>query len=208
MGTASWFLGIFFDWTVTTTSVSVHLSQEGFISKLLDRHGLTDCNPSPSPYRSGFVMDRIVPDAETPSPEFVTQYQSLIGGLTWLHISTRPDISVAHKLLCVHLQKPSTGHMMAAKHVLHYLKGFSTRGIHFTTLGTHRKLTGYYDYPKASNEKATSYCDANWGPQYASQPNDTNKSDIMTIDECRSLQGVIIVRMGGAVAWKSHRETC
>jgi hypothetical protein len=140
------------------------------------------------------------------SAEFVTQHQSLIGGLTWLHISTRPDIGVAHKLLCTHLQTPSSGHMAAAKHVLRCLKGSATRGIRFTTLGTHDKLTGYYDYPMASNEKASSYCDANWGPQDMSQPTETNRGDIMAIDECRSLQGVIIIRMGGAIAWKSNRE--
>jgi hypothetical protein len=206
MGTVSWFLGIFFDWKVTSSYVSVHLSQEGFVSELLERHGLTDCNPSPSPYRSGFVIDRIPEDDEPPSAEAITQYQSLIGGLTWLHISTRPDIGVAHKLLCAHLQRPSSGHMTAAKHILRYLKGSSSRGIRFTSKGHHGKLTGYYDYPIASNDKTSSYCDANWGPQDASQPNDSNKDDLVTIDECRSLSGVIIVRMGGAVAWKSNRE--
>jgi hypothetical protein len=50
MGMVAWFLGIFFEWTVTPSHVSVHLSQEGFVSALLDRHGLTDCNPSPSVY--------------------------------------------------------------------------------------------------------------------------------------------------------------
>jgi hypothetical protein len=73
--------------------------------------------------------------------------------------------------------------MAAAKHVLQYLKGSATRGIHFTTLGTHGKLTSYYDYPMASNKKAASICDANWEPQDASQPNESNKTDVMTINE-------------------------
>ena len=188
MGTASWFLGIFFELTVTPTRVSAHLSQEGFVNELLDRHHLVNCNPSPSPYCSGFVIDRIPIDSEPPSAEFVTQYQSLIGGgLTWLHISTRPDIGIAHKLLCAHLQSPSSSHMTAVKHVLRYLKGSATRGIRFKSQGSHGELTGYYDYPIACTTKATAYCDANWGPQDASQPTEANKLDL-TIDECRSLQ--------------------
>ena len=206
MGTVSWFLGIFFERTVTRTRISAHLSPEGFVNELLDRHHLVDGNPSPSPYRSGFVIDRIPIDSESASAEFVTQYQSLIGGLTWLHISTRPEIGVAHKLLCTHLQSPSSSHMTAAKHVLCYLAGSAARGIRFTSQGSHGKLTGYYDYPIACTTKATAYCDANWGPQDASQPTESNKLAHMTIDECRSLQGMIIVRMGGAVAWKSYRE--
>jgi hypothetical protein len=153
------------------------------------------------------VIGRIPTEAETPTDEFIKQYQSIIGGLTsWLHISTRPDIGVAHKLLCSHLQTPSSGHMAAAKHVLRYLKGSATRGLRFTSQGKHGKLTGYYDYPIPSDEKTSSYCDANWGPHDASQLNERNKSDRMTIDECRSLSGVIIMRMGGATAWKSNRE--
>lgn len=67
-----------------------------------------------------------------------------------------------------------------------------------TSKGKHGKLTGYYDYPIASDDMASSYCDANWGPQDASQPNHTNKHDCMIIDEqCHSLDvGIIIVRMG------------
>jgi hypothetical protein len=35
MGPVSWFLGIFFEWTVTAKCVLAHLLQEGFVAKLL-----------------------------------------------------------------------------------------------------------------------------------------------------------------------------
>lgn len=128
---------------------------------------------------------------------------SLIGGLTWLYISTRPNIGVAHKLLCSHLQKPSSGHMTAGKHILRYLKGSAIRGIRFTSKGEHGQLsTGWpatkCDYPIASNDRTSSHCDANsWGPQDAShQPNHSNKDDRMTIDDFRGvpLPGKLTVR--------------
>jgi hypothetical protein len=95
-----------FEWTVTPKCMSAHLSQEGFVTELLEQHGLTNCNPSPMPHRSGFVIDQIL--VEPPLAEFITQHQLLMGGLTWVHVSTLPDIGVAHKLLCAHLQTPST----------------------------------------------------------------------------------------------------
>jgi hypothetical protein len=67
MGLVSWFLGVFFEWTVTAKRVSAHLSKEGFVAELLERHRLADCNPSPTPHRSGFVIDRIRPRNSLPN---------------------------------------------------------------------------------------------------------------------------------------------
>ena len=74
--------------------------------------------------------------------------------------------------------------------------------------GSQGELTAgyYYDYPIACTAKAAAYCDTNWGPRNTSQPTGSNKLDRMTIDECRLLEGMIIVCMEGAVAWKSYQE--
>ena len=127
-------------------------------------------------------------------------------GSTWIFISTRPDIGVARKLLCDRLQTPSTGHLTAAKHVLRSLKGSASRGIRFFSDGNHGELTSFHQYPIADTGKATAYCDANWGPQDASNPTEANQFEVLAIDECKSLQGILIVRMGGAIAWKGYRE--
>jgi hypothetical protein len=95
---------------------------------------------------------------------------------------------------------------VAAKHVLRYLKGLASRGICFSSDGDHGELTAFYQCPIACTGKALACCDANWGPQDASNPTETTKHDRMTIDECRSLQGILVVRMGGAVAWKGCQE--
>jgi hypothetical protein len=125
--------------------------------------------------------------------EFITQHQWLVGGLTWIHILNRPDIGVAHKLLCAYLQRPSTGHMKAAKHVLRCLKGSASRGIRFSSDGDHGELTAFYQHPIACTGKASACCDANWGPQDASNPTETTKHDRVTMDDCRLLQGILVV---------------
>jgi hypothetical protein len=65
----------------------------------------------------------------------------------------------------------------------------------------------FCDHPVACASKSAACFDANWGPQDASHPTDSNKLDRMTVDqEHRLLQGMIVVQMGSAVAWKSHCE--
>ena len=49
--------------------------------------------------------------------------QSLMGGLNWLAINTRPDISTAYSLLSQFNSNPSQGRWDAGQHVLRYLKG-------------------------------------------------------------------------------------
>lgn len=121
---------------------SCHRKDSSMNSSIATVSQLTDCNAFPSPHCSGFVVDCIPADSKSPSAKFITQHQSLLGCLTWLHMSKRPDFGIAHKLLCAHLQSPSsTGHMTAAKHVLSHLKGSATRGIRFSSQGTHGKLT-------------------------------------------------------------------
>jgi hypothetical protein len=37
MGPVFWFLGVYFEWTVMPKRLSAHLSQEGFVTKLLEQ---------------------------------------------------------------------------------------------------------------------------------------------------------------------------
>jgi hypothetical protein len=56
MGRVTWFLGIYFEWTVTSDTVGIHLSQEGYISELLRQNQMEQCNGTATPYRSGLVL--------------------------------------------------------------------------------------------------------------------------------------------------------
>ena len=100
MGPISWFLGIYFAWFPSPADhhLSFHLSQEAYLRNLLERFDMVDCRPAPTPYRSGLVFDRIVPDGAALLPlahtaTTLTLYQSLVGALNWgLAVSTCPDI--------------------------------------------------------------------------------------------------------------------
>ena len=207
MGAVSWFLGCSYEWHYLKDGrLTCHISQQAYVEQLLDRFDMTECVPSNRLYKQGFPIDRI-PQTGPPSDkeeEFIKEYQSLMGGLTWLVISTRPDINVATKLLSQFNSRPSPGHMDSAKYVLRYLKSCSSHGIWFTQ-GDER-LTGHVGIPGVcSPDELITFTDACWGPQDASQP---KPGDTRTVHmaEMNSLQGFIVTRMGGALLWGVNRE--
>ena len=63
--------------------------------------------------------------------QLVKKYQSLIGGLNWLSINTRPDINTMYILLSQFNCNVSKGHLESKKYVLQYLKHTSSHGIRF-----------------------------------------------------------------------------
>jgi hypothetical protein len=59
MGTAEFFLGIKFDWTVSTSGdVDCRLSQEAYAATIVDELGLSaaNANSHATPYQSGFLL--------------------------------------------------------------------------------------------------------------------------------------------------------
>ncbi|CAB9496900.1 expressed unknown protein [Seminavis robusta] len=137
MGDLSFYLGAHYDWQVILDGrLCIHCLQEGHIHKMLDQHSMLDANAVDSPYRSGLPIDRVRHDGLDPSekPLLVKAYQSIVGSLNWISLSTRPDITPVTSLLATYLHNPSPGHLTSAKHVLRYLKGSSGWGITYTQI--------------------------------------------------------------------------
>ena len=71
----------------------------------------------------------------------VTQYRQIIGSLMYL-TNTRPDICFVVNTLSQYLVQPRHVHLIAAKHVMRYLKATINFGIYYD--GSHEyKLYGY-----------------------------------------------------------------
>ena len=172
MGDASWFLGQRYEWhNDENGKISCHISQQAMIDGMLEKHNYSHCTTARSPYRSGLKIDRIELDGIDPSQKekLVREYQSIVGGLNWLSINTRPDISTAYSLLSQFNSNPSKGHLDAAKYVLRYLKHTSSHGIWFKQ-GENR-LHGSVAIPEESKEnELIVFTDSNFGPQDASKP--------------------------------------
>jgi hypothetical protein len=187
---------------------------------MLDQFGLTDANPVATPYRSGHLIDRNPHDGVPPEskPTLVKAYQSLVGGLNWLSLSTRPDISAATILLATYLHNPSKGHLESAKHVLRYLGATIDWGIRYTQpppssdgdpFDPEDCIKGMVAWPTDDTprvpilDRLDTYSDSNWGPQDASRP---KPGETRTDAEMYSLYGALITYMGGPIDWCCERE--
>jgi hypothetical protein len=223
MGLVEWFLGIHFSWRFTSSRVDVHLNQTGFAANLVKLFCRDSWDPTPmaTPYWSGVPINSIapLPDVDdSPSQLRRTEaYQSLIGSIGWLAMATRPDLAPVHSFLSSYNSKPSSGHMKAALHALHYIHSTHDFGIHFTLLATDpvhtfvhfsdsSDIEAYTDakLPSPSHQSPlTSYSNACWGSQIGSAVRD---GTLLPLFKCRSMSGGIIFCQGGPIAWTAVKS--
>ena len=104
-------------------------------------------------------------------------YQSAIGSLLYLSGGTRPDITFSVSNLAKFSAKPYKQHWTAIKHVMRYLKGTINFGILYT---------------KQESEDFVAYSDADWAGD---------------LDDCKSTSGYLFKISGGAVSWRSKKQS-
>jgi hypothetical protein len=223
MGLVEWFLGIHFSWRFTSSRVDVHLNQTGFAANLVELFCQDSWDPTPMaiPYWSGVPIDSITPSPDVDdSPSQLRQteaYQSLIGSTGWLATATQPDLAPVHSFLSSYNSKPSSGHMKAALHALHYIHSTHDFGIHFASLATDPVHT-FVHFPDSSDVEAytdakppspshqsplTSYSDACWGSQIGSAVRD---GTLLPLFKCRSMSRGITFCWGGPITWTAVRQ--
>ncbi|XP_062081272.1 uncharacterized mitochondrial protein AtMg00810-like [Humulus lupulus] len=139
LGPLSFFLGI----AVTRHAHGLFLSQTQYAAKIIDRAGMSNCSPCPTPVDT---KSKLSATADTPYDD-PTKYRSLAGALQYLTF-TRPDISYAVQQICLHMHAPTNEHMSALKRIIRYLQGTLSFGLHLSKSNIHRII---------------SYTDADWG---------------------------------------------
>ncbi|GFY01843.1 retrovirus-related Pol polyprotein from transposon TNT 1-94 [Trichonephila clavipes] len=105
-------------------------------------------------------------------------YREAVGSLMFLAIVTRPDIAYAVGVLSQVLDKPQQIHWTMVKRILKYLNGTKKYGIMYLSV---------------SSATLESYSDSD----YAGDP--------LTR---RSTSGMVFKYNGGAIAWRSQRQSC
>eukprot|EP00253_Pinus_taeda_P003828 PITA_03828 len=132
LGYVHYYLGI----EVTQHPKSIFLSQKKYIGDLLNRFGMTECNPFTTPMEQNLKLTSI----EGKEFEDATKYRQLVGSINYL--TTTTDISFAVGILSRFMQKPCEGHWCAVKRVLRYLKETQDLGIKYTQVDDF-SLIGY-----------------------------------------------------------------
>eukprot|EP00253_Pinus_taeda_P018028 PITA_18028 len=133
LGYVHYYLGI----ELTQHPNSIFLSQKKYTRDLLNKFGMTECNPLTTIMEQNLKLTSI----EGKKFEDATKYRQLVGSLNYL-TTTRPDILFVVGILSRFMQKPCEGHWSAVKRVLRYLKGTQDFGIKYTQVDDF-SLIGY-----------------------------------------------------------------
>lgn len=118
------------------------ISQEASISKILNKFGMTECNPVKSPMEKGLQLQK----GESPTNPNLP-YRQLLGSLMYIMVCSRPDICYHVGYLGRFQENPNEIHWQHLKRVLRYLKG------------TMKMKLNFRNY---SDEPVIGYADADW----------------------------------------------
>ena len=168
VGKLHYFLGM----TIVQKENEIWIGQP---QNLLEKYGMQNCKSVNTPVDANSKLEMATSNDPCIDQQ---QYQSVIGSLMYLSVSTRPDISFAVGNLARQSSHPTSTHWKALKRVLRYLKGTVNYGIKYT---------------KSDQKECMGYSDADWAGD---------------VNDRKSTSGYLFMMNGGAVTWKSKKQSC
>jgi histone deacetylase 1/2 len=124
LGSLHYFLGI----EVKSLSNGVSLSQETYISDVLQRVGMGKCKAVTTPLSTYEKLS--ISEGDLLDDANATRYRSIVGALQYVTL-TRPDISFTVKKVYQFFHAPTTLHWTTVKIILWYLRHTLTFGLKF-----------------------------------------------------------------------------
>ena len=158
---------------ITCTRSDINIDQCDYLEKVLTRFQLTDAKAAITP-----LLTNWEPKANTgkASAAEITCYQSIIGSLLYIMISTRPNIAFAVTYLSQFSTNPTEDHYKAAQHICRYL------------VGTHDyKLI----YTHEEDKGLVAYTNSDWAADKIWR---------------HSITGYFFKLANGIISWRSHAQ--
>ena len=177
LGATEFLLGVGITRDRSKRSISLH--QRQFILDMLERYGMSDCQPVHTPMSPNTILTKDMDPLAPEEKEFMCSipYLSAIGTLQYLATMTRADIAYVVVLLARFSSNPGPKDWQAVKHLFRYLKG---------TLEYKLTYSG-----ELGSDIFTAYCDAAHGD---------------CKDSGRSTGGYLTMMAGGAIGWSSKLQ--
>lgn len=174
-GLCKQFLGI----EVNQNHQGISLSQEQFVNELLDTYEMSNCKNVYVPLNPGIKLEKCDECNDQCKKVNGAKYQSIIGSLMYLAISTRPDILHSVSKLAQFNSNPHEIHWNAAKHLLKYLN-FTKKYVLF--------------YKREPSKEFKGFVDADWGSDNWDR---------------KSYSGFIFMMgEGSPICWESKKQSC
>lgn len=146
LGELQYFLGI--QVLRNRSKRQLHINQSGYINSILERFGMEDSKPTPTPIATGTTLHKAT---DSDALVDLKPYQSLVGSQMYAMLCTRPDIAYAVSQVSRHGSAPTATHQSTGKRGFRYLNTTSTIGITYD--GSHGlELEAYCDADYAASE--------------------------------------------------------
>ncbi|RVX05968.1 Retrovirus-related Pol polyprotein from transposon TNT 1-94 [Vitis vinifera] len=157
----------------------LRLSQRIYIDKVLQRYGMQNSKPGDTPVAKGdkFSLNQCPKNSLESQEMQKIPYASAVGSLMYAQVCTRPDIAYIVGMLDRYLSNPGMDHWRAAKRVMRYLQRTKEYMLTYRRLDQ-LELIGYSDSDFAGCQ-----------------------------DNRRSTSGYIYLLAGGAISWRSAKQT-
>uniref|UniRef100_A0A2N9IDU9 Integrase catalytic domain-containing protein n=1 Tax=Fagus sylvatica TaxID=28930 RepID=A0A2N9IDU9_FAGSY len=155
------------------------LSQKSYINRVLERFNMSTCSAGDAPVVKGDKLSKLqCPQNDLERNEMKKiPYASAVGSLMYAQVCTRPDIAFAISVLGRFQSDPGMDHWRAAKKVLRYLQ--RTKDFMLT-------------YRRSDLLEVIGYADADYAG---------------CADDLKSTSGYVFMLAGGAISWKSVKQT-
>eukprot|EP00253_Pinus_taeda_P019588 PITA_19588 len=155
------------------------LSQETYINKILERFRMKDCSPSVAPIVKGdrFNLSQCSKNDFEREQTKNVPYASVVGSLMYAQVCTRPNIAFVVGMLGRYQSDPGLDHWRTPKKVMRYLQGTKDYMLMYRRMDT-LEVIGY-----------------------------SNSDFAGCVDSCKSTLGYIFMMAGGAVSWRSAKQT-
>ena len=163
---------------ITQTEDSIKIAQKMYIKSILEREGLSEINSVTTPLDLNIKLE---PNPDGSEGNRSNSFARLLGELQFLANCTRPDIAFAVNRLASYTANPSLQHFTAVKRILRYLAGTQDHGITYSKSDANNGSDNIFD----------GFADA----AYANH------------DDLKSTSGYVFLASGGAITWKSKKQT-
>ena len=179
MGEAHYILGLKI--TRNRSIRQLCLSQQDYARRVVERYGMTNCNPASTPLTTGTVLSNDdCPSTPPATPVTINghTYASVVGAIMYAMLGTRPDLAYSVGCLSRFNSNPGATHVAALKHVLRYLAGTTDYQL-------------VYGSDQGAPFHVYGYCDSDYAA---------------CVDDRRSVAGWVFMAAGGATSWQSQKQ--